>query len=136
MRYVDERGAAKPVAIIRDILIGMVVLIGVLMWGLPIYRVWQQGLAGQSELARAEYNRKIAIQEAEAKKESAVMLAQAEITRAEGVAKANQIIGLSLKGNEAYLRYLWIDTLAKDDKQIIYVPTEAGMPILEAGKRP
>lgn len=135
-RYTDDKGDAKPRPIIRDFLLGTVLLIGAGMAGLPLYGVWQQGLAGQSELARAEYNRKIAIQEAAAKKDSAVMLAEAEVTRAEGVAKANQIIGNSLKGNEAYLRYLWIDTLAKDDKQIIYVPTEAGMPILEAGKRP
>lgn len=106
------------------------------LWGCPRYHVWQQGLAGEAELARAEANRKIAIQEAESKKASAHLLAEAEVIRAEGVAKANAVIGQSLKGNEAYLRYLWIDTLAKDDKQIIYVPTEAGMPILEAGKRP
>lgn len=78
----------------------------------------------------------MAIKEAEAKKQAASSLADAEVIRAEGVARSNKIIGDSLRENEAYLRYLWIDTLAKDDKQIIYVPTEAGLPILEAGKRP
>ena len=38
-------------------------------------------------------------------------LAQAEIERAKGVAEANRIIGDSLKGNESYLRYLWISGL-------------------------
>jgi hypothetical protein len=51
------------------------------------------------------------------------------------VAKANQIIGQSLKDNEAYLRYLWIDKVDSTKGQIIYVPTEAGLPILEAGRR-
>lgn len=104
------------------------------MWGLPQYSVYQQNLEGEAELARATQNRQIAIQEAQAKKEAAHDLAAAEIIRAEGVAKANQIIGESLKANEAYLRYLWIDNMDKTQNQIIYIPTEAGLPILEANR--
>jgi hypothetical protein len=107
------------------------------MWGCPKYEVWQQGLKGQAELARAEQNRQIAINEAKALKESAQFKADAEITRAKGVAEANKIIGDSLKGNEAYLRYLFIDMLNEtggDGRETIYIPTEAGMPILEAGR--
>lgn len=113
----------------------VILLIAALIYGYPQYKVWQQRLAGQAELARAEQNRKIAIQEAEAKKESARALAEAEVIRAEGVAKANSIIGESLRGNESYLRYLWIQTLNDNPQNVIYVPTEAGLPILEAGKR-
>ena len=65
---------------------GIILLISAIIYGYPQYKVWQQRLAGQAELARAEQNRKIAIQEAEAKKESARALAEAEIIRAEGVA--------------------------------------------------
>lgn len=54
---------------------------------------------------------------------------------ARGVAESNKIIGDSLKGNEAYLRYLWIDGLNRNNQNVIYVPTEAGLLILEAGKR-
>lgn len=113
----------------------VILIIAALIYGYPQYKVWQQRLAGQAELARAEQNRKIAIQEAEAKKESARALAEAEVIRAEGVAKANSIIGASLRGNESYLRYLWIQTLNDNPQNVIYVPTEAGLPILEAGKR-
>ena len=113
----------------------VILLIAALIYGYPQYKVWQQRLAGQAELARAEQNRKIAIQEAEAKKESARALAEAEVIRAEGVAKANRIIGESLRGNDSYLRYLWIQTLNDNPQNVIYVPTEAGLPILEAGKR-
>jgi len=118
----------------------VIVIIGVLcggLYGCPKYNVYSQKLAGEAELARAESNRKIAIAEAEAKKESAKQLAEAEIIRAEGVAKANTIIGDSLKNNEAYLRYLYITGLNESDdngNKIIYVPTEAGLPILEAGR--
>lgn len=102
------------------------------MWGCPRYNVWQQGLEGEAELARASQNRQIAIQEANAKKDSARLLADAEVERAKGVAQANQIIGESLKGNESYLRYLWIQSLHEGKSEVIYVPTEANLPILEA----
>jgi hypothetical protein len=104
------------------------------MWGCPRYNVWKEGLGGQAELARAEQNRMIKIEEAKATKESATMLALAEVERAKGVAEANTIISESLKGEigEAYLRYLWIEGLKDSSGERIYIPTEAGMPILEA----
>lgn len=99
------------------------------MYGCPRYEVYQK------ELARATQNRQIKIQEANAEKEAAKALAEAEIERARGVAEANKIIGDSLKGNEAYLRYLWINGLQQGaTPQVVYVPTEAGLPILEAGR--
>lgn len=112
----------------------LVIIFG-MMYGCPQYNVWQKGLEGEAQLAQATANRKIAVQEAEAKREAAVMLAAAEIERAKGVAEANRIIGDSLKGNDAYLRYLWIHNLEAGNNAVIYIPTEAGLPILEAGKR-
>lgn len=124
---------------IRDIvIIGFVALsmlvggIWVLSAGGRIYDVWAQRKSGQAELAKAESNRQIKTLEAKATEDSAKHLAQAEIIRAKGVAEANKIIGDSLKGNEAYLRYLWISNLECKDKEVIYIPTEANMPILEA----
>jgi predicted aminopeptidase len=105
------------------------------LYGCPQYNVYQQRLTGEAELARASYNRQVAVQEAEAKKAAAKDLADAEVIRAEGVAKANLIIGDSLRNNESYLRYLWItDVTNNKAPTVIYVPTEAGIPILEAGK--
>lgn len=104
------------------------------MWGCPRYNVWQQTLAGEAALKRAEWDRQTQIVEAQAKQQAASSLAQAEVERAKGVAQANQIIGDSLRQNEAYLRYLWIDNLDHAGNQIIYIPTEAGLPILEAGR--
>jgi len=98
----------------------------------PIMNVWQQSKVGEAELARAESNRQIATLEAVAKKESAKSLADAEVIRAEGVAKANKIIGDSLSGNEGYLRYLWIQGLQTNQMQVVYVPTEANLPIMES----
>lgn len=101
----------------------------------PQYGVYQQEMEGKAELAKADYSKQVAVQTAKAKQDSAQYEAQAEITRAGGVAKANEIIGKSLQNNEGYLRYLWIDKMGEKEKDVIYVPTEAGLPILEAGKR-
>jgi hypothetical protein len=98
------------------------------------YHLWEQSLAGQAELKRAEWTRQIAVKEALAKKDSSTLLAQAEVERAKGVALANKIIGDSLHNNEDYLRYLWIDSLQHTANQIIYVPTETNLPILEASR--
>jgi regulator of protease activity HflC (stomatin/prohibitin superfamily) len=102
----------------------------------PMIAPWQAEQAGKAELAQAEQNRQIAVLEAKAKAESAVELANAEISRAKGVAQANQIIGESLKGNEDYLRYLWITDVAGTgvEKTTVYIPTEANLPILEASR--
>ncbi len=105
------------------------------MWGCPNYSVYQQNLEGEAELARATQNRQISIQEAQAKKESAKDLADAEVIRATGAARANEIIGKSLQGNEAYLHYLFINNMEHTKNQVIYIPTETGLPILEARDR-
>ena len=136
---IEEAGAERQRTFINRLLMlaGLIAvsLLPTCMWGCPQYTVWQQSKAGEAELRHAEFSRQIATQEAHAKMESAKLLAQAEIERAKGVAEANKIIGDSLKGNEDYLRYLWIHNLESGSNSVIYVPTEAGLPILEAGKR-
>lgn len=96
--------------------------------------LWSSSKNGEAQLREADWNRQIAVREAQAKKDSSTLLAQAEIERAKGVAAANKIIGDSLKANENYLRYLWIDSLQHTKDQIIYIPTEAGLPLLEASR--
>ena len=102
--------------------------------GCPYYNVWEQGMKGEAELKRAEQNRKIEVQEAEAKRDAAKMLAEAEIEQARGVAEANKIIGESLQESDKYLQYLWIKGLNDGSGEVIYVPTEGQLPILEAGR--
>jgi len=113
-----------------------VLLIGGMMAGMPRYTVWQQEMSGKAEFAKAEQNRKIKVQEAKAMKESAEFYAQAEIIRAKGVAESNQIIGEGLKGNDEYLRYLWIQAMGdKKDSTTIYVPIgNDGLPLMKSVK--
>ena len=105
------------------------------MYGCPKYKVWQQGLAGEARLRESQSSRRIRIEEAKATLESAKFESQAEVERAKGVAEANRIIGDSLKGNDAYLRYLWIQGLQDRSSETIYIPTEAEVPILGANRR-
>ncbi|WP_309601198.1 hypothetical protein [Burkholderia multivorans] len=112
-------------------------LAGGLLYGCPQYRVYSQRMDGEAELAQANYSKQVQVQDAKAKLESAQAYADAEVIRAQGVARANAIIGNSLRDNEAYLRYLWINKLSDSEGkggQVIYVPTEAGLPILEASR--
>jgi regulator of protease activity HflC (stomatin/prohibitin superfamily) len=126
----QQNGFIDPA--VAAIAVGVVVIGGLIFIGGPQYNVWQQSLAGKAELQKAEYTRQVAVLEAQAKKDSAQQLADAEIIRATGVAKANQIIGNSLKDNREYLQYLYITGIedgAKNGNVTIYVPTEGGMPV-------
>lgn len=124
----------KMVGIVSGVTVTGIALVAAAMYVMPLYNIWQQRLTGEAELARASMNRQIAVQEAEAKRAAAKELAQAEIERARGVAEANRIIGDSLQNNEDYLRYLFVNNLEHTQNQVIYIPTEANLPILEANR--
>lgn len=142
----NQRGGGEA-AVVAGIGFGGIVLLGLVvlgMWGCPQYAVYQasvtvkeQNLVGQAELARAEQNRQIAVAQSKAKAEAAMYEAAADTMRAHGISRSNAIIGERLAGEvgERYLRYLWIEGI-KENGHVIYVPTEAGLPILEAGQRP
>jgi len=114
------------------VLIGALVL-GAVIFGYPLYNVWSSEMDGKAKLAESESSRQIAVVESKAKMDSAKNLADAEVIRAQGVAKANEIIGESLKDNSEYLDYLWLtEKITASNKEVIYVPTETQLPILEA----
>ena len=130
--------ASDIIKIIAIWIISGVVVLSVLFGGFVAVKnikVWSREQDGRAELAEAEWSKKVAIEEAKAKSESAQYEAEAEVIRAEGVRQANKIIAEGLGGADGYLKYLYINTLKDLDTQLIYVPTEAGLPILEAGQR-
>lgn len=114
-----------------------VIIILALMFGLPLYNVWQQEMAGKAEMAKAEQNRRILVEEAKARLEAEKLNAQAEVERARGMSEAMKVENGTL--NSTYNQYLFIRTLEKlADKgslpQIIYMPTEGLVPTMEMGK--
>jgi len=58
--------------------------------------------------------------------------AEIEVARAQGVATSNQIIAASV--SESFLRYRWVEGLKSSQTTVVYVPTEANIPILEASR--
>mgnify|MGYP003959257965 CR=1 FL=1 len=137
----------KSVIITLSIILAFIIgIVSVSMYVFPKYRIYKQDLRGQAELREKEWTKKVLVEEAKAERDSASLYAEAsivkatgwanaEVERAKGVAEANEIIGESLKENEEYLKYLWVKGLQDGSSEVIYIPTEANMPILEAGKR-
>lgn len=116
------------------IVLAAAVIIAILMFGLPLYNVWQQEMAGKAEMAKAEQNRKILIEEARARLEAEKLNAQAEVERAKGMSEAMKLENGTL--NSTYNQYLFIRTLEKladkgDLPQIIYMPAEGLVPVLD-----
>jgi len=112
------------------VILGLAVF-GAILWGVPTYRVWVMEMEGRAELAQAEWNRQIIVRQAEAMLEAEILNAQAEVERARGAAQAMYVVQDAL--TETYIRYLWVRLMA-DNENVIYIPTEASLPILEVGR--
>ena len=110
----------------------IIVIVGAFV-AVPYYNVWQQEMSGKAEFAKAEQNRKIKIEEAKANLEAEKLNAQAEVERAKGAAEAIKIENGSI--TPAYIQYLWVRQQSSlNDKTVIYIPTEANLPLLEANR--
>ena len=122
-------------SVIAIVVVGVLVLIG-----LPTYNVYSKQMQGKAAYEQAVQDRRIRVLEAQAALDSAQLTAQAEVARARGTNEANRIMAESLGGPENYLRWSYIhmleETAGKQGREVIYIPTEATMPILEAGRRP
>lgn len=108
------------------------ILIGLTMWVIPKYKVWSKQLNGEAQLKEAEYSKQILIEEAKANLEAEKLNAESEIERAKGMAKAMEIENGKL--TDTYIKYLWVRSMTGNEANTIYIPTEAGLPILEASK--
>lgn len=114
-------------------ILGLVLLIAMFAVAGPPYRVWSSEMKGKAEYMRAEQNRRIKVEEAKANLDAEKLNAQAEIERAKGAAEAIKIENGSL--TPTYIQYLWVrQQNASTNNRIIYIPTEAGLPVLEAGR--
>lgn len=120
----------------KNILLIAVIFVAVIlgfMFGYPKYKVWKAEQNGKAQFAEAEQNRRIKIEEAKANLEAEKLNAQAEIERAKGAAEAIRIENGSI--TPEYIQYLWVRQQGSlSDKTVIYIPTEANLPILEANR--
>jgi regulator of protease activity HflC (stomatin/prohibitin superfamily) len=118
--------------------IAAIVVLAIVMIGLPTYNVYSKQMQGKAAYEQAVQDRRIRVLEAQALLDSAQLTAQAEVARARGTNEANRIMAESLGGPENYLRWSYInmlqETAGKPGREVIYIPTEATMPILEASR--
>lgn len=121
-----DTNAAMVKWVARGVAVVLVVLVGLVF-------VWKL-INPQLNLYKANTEKQAQIAVSRAKADAAVHEKRAEITRAEGVAEANRIIASSI--TPEYITWLYVDQLDRIEGQIIYIPTEAGLPILEANRLP
>lgn len=121
--------------LVAAVLLVIGIIVG-MMFGFPKYGEWKKEINGRADLAKAQSTRQIRVEEAKAELEAAKLDATAEVERAKGAAKAIEIEGGNL--TDEYIKYRWVMQMENSDNKpsYIYVPTEAGLPVLEAGKRP
>ncbi len=112
------------------ILLTLVVAIGAAFaFGIPAYRVWTAGMSGTAKLRHAEQEKRVMIEQAKAEVEAARL-------RAEAI----ELIGEAAQRYPEYRNQEFIGAFAEalnrgNVQQIIYVPTEASIPIIEARDR-
>lgn len=124
--------AVRQVAIVGSaVILALIVLFAV---GCPQYKVYSREKAGEAALAEARSSKLVQLEEARANLASERLNALAEVERAKGAARAIEIEAGRI--TPEYIQYLWVRSNRFNNATTIYVPTEAGLPILEAGKRP
>lgn len=94
-----------------------------IVFGYPVYKVWEQSKAGEAALAKATQGRQIKVQEAEAEMEAASKQAE-----------ANRILGESIRQYPESMEQKWVEAIEKTSNQVIYLPTEASVPITESAR--
>ena len=115
--------------IVGQSIVGAVVVIGLfflLAFSYRHYSVWSMEMQGKAKLAEATQSRQIQVEQA-----------KAELDAATDIAAAIKIVGEVAKKYPEYRKQMYIQAFAEalsegTIDQIIYIPTEAGIPILEA----
>lgn len=104
------------------------------LWGYPKWRVWAAHQAGLADLQQARNEQQIQVASAQSRLDAAALNKKAAIVEAEAVSAQIQAIGDQLRQHDLFLRWQWIKMMEEHGtaSSVIYVPTEAGLPILEA----
>src|SRR3990167_8885295 len=115
------------------IILGICAVIGWFVWGYPVWNVWSSKKRGEAQLQEALNTQRIQLAEAQARKEAAGLNKDAAIIEAEAISAQIEKIGKQLTQHDLYLKWQWIEMMQKrPNSSVIYVPTEANLPILEA----
>lgn len=122
------------------IMLGVVGVVIIFLWFAvchPLWNVWASKKSGEAELEQAYKEQQIQIAEAESRLKAAELNKRAAVIEAEAVSLQIKAIGEQLQKHDLYLKWQWIKMMEDRDSEAdtIYVPTEAGLPILEATRK-
>lgn len=92
----------------------------------------EQEAISEAEVFAAEKRVVAAQAEAEAKLIDANAEAERRVIEAKSIAESQEIIAATL--TPEYLKWRFYEVLAENESDVIYVPTESGLPITEAGR--
>jgi hypothetical protein len=104
------------------------------LFGHPFWTVWASHQAGLADLQQAKNEQQIQVAEAQGRLDAAQLNKKAAVIEAEAVALQIHTIGDQLTKHDLYLKWQWIRMMEEREGETIYVPTEAGLPILEANR--
>ncbi len=115
----------------------VVLILAWILIGYPRWNVWASHQKGLADLQRAKNEQQVQVSAAQGRLDAAQLNKKAAVIEAEAVALQIKEIGAELTSHGLYLRWQWIEMMKHvgvDGTQTIYVPTEANLPVLEAGR--
>ncbi len=116
------------VGFIVKCILGLLLGIFILTMTMPLYSVYSAKMAGEAALARANQEKQIIISHAQAEKDAATLTADAIRTVGEAAQKYPEY------REQEYIKAFSLAMENGRIDQIVYVATEAGIPILESSR--
>lgn len=113
-------------------LLVVLLIVGGCMAGMPRYNLYKAETAKRERIAEAKAESDAAQYTAEKQVEIAKADRAVREEEAKGIANATETINASL--TPEYITWYFIDQLDNFEGQVIYVPTEGGVPVMEAGR--
>ena len=138
MKYQRGNAPIYILSLVFAIGFGALVLFSI-GWGWAHFRLWKAEYVGQALEIEKEYRGKAILAEAEYAKRARIEQAKAEFESAQLTADAIEIVGKAAQSYPEYRQqefFLALGEALQEGRinQIMYIPTEAGMPITEAGR--
>ena len=119
----------KTLSTYTAVIVAVIAFIAMTLWIFPVWNVWHAKLLGDTALAQAAQVRTIMIETARVEKDAASLRAEAISTMGEAVKKCPEY--LQQECVQAFREALREGSIS----QITQGPTEANIPVLEAGAR-
>ena len=135
----DRSETATAIVVIGIVVVLLISIVFGTLWGWAHFRLWRAEYKGKAVEIERKYEGKAILAKAEHSRKARVEAAKAEKEAAQLTADAIAIVGAAAQEFPEYRQqefYLALGEALQEGliDQIIYLPTEAGLPITEAGR--